>query len=310
MRVSVVIPSYNHAAYVEQAIRSVLEQDWPDIDLIVIDDGSKDDSPNLISNLLEGKQGCRYVLRENQGVINTLNQGIEMAEGECICLLSSDDYLLPGSLRLRAEHLVRNPECAAVFADGLLVFEAEETNKTITKEKVRRLFEVQNPVLEIMKGVHLPLHTMMVRTQVLRAVGAFDTRYQICEDLDIQVRLFLAGRVDYIDQVVRCYRKHETNVSLSQHHRFCADRVLCMQKYLSEMPQLTPYRPLIRRRLTRYYLALGRYLSHGPKNSGFERSVFESSWKYAWRDLRLLWHFIFFWLGLYGKQDTSSDACF
>ena len=76
MLVSIVIPSYNHRQYVVQAIESVLDQDWPEIDLIVIDDGSKDGSSEVIQELLDRRGGFRFVARENRGLIKTLNQGL------------------------------------------------------------------------------------------------------------------------------------------------------------------------------------------------------------------------------------------
>ena len=300
MKVSVIIPSYSHAPYIGQAIRSVLEQDWPDMDLIVIDDGSRDNSPQIIKDLLEGMQGCRYVLRENRGVIKTLNQGLEMVEGECVCFLSSDDYLRPGSLRVRAEHLEMNADCVAVYADGKVVQDSGETGKTLMSERMKNLFLAEDPIYEILKNkIHLPILTLMVRTPVLRSMSGFDCRYSVCEDMDIHTQLFLSGRVGYVDQFVHCYRRHKTNVSIVMRDRLCVDRVLCYLKYRDEFPQLAPYKGLIRYRLIRAYLALGRYLSRDKRSSELERSVFQTGWSYAWRDCRLLWHFICFRLGLY-----------
>ncbi len=292
MLVSVIIPSYNHASYIAEAIHSVLDQDWPEIDLIVIDDGSCDESPALIRELLRDRKDSRFVLRENRGVIRTLNQGIEMACGDLVCLLSSDDYLLPGSLRIRAEYLGLHSDCIAVFAEGKCISETGETTGPLMKERTRRLFLVADPIREFMKGVSLGLHTMMVRTDVLREVGGFDTRFQTCEDLDIQVRLFLAGPVEFIDHAVRCYRRHQSSVSRTQNKRFCVDRILCCRKYLDEFPQLAPYRRLINRRLVRHYLALGRYLSRNGQGSKFEESLFQTGWPFAWRDLRLMCHLV------------------
>lgn len=292
MRVSIIIPSYNHSNHIGESIQSVLNQDWPDIDLIVIDDGSSDDSPKIIRQMLKDRDDCTFIARENRGLINTLNEGIALAQGEVLCSVASDDYLLPGSLRSRAEYLKNHPECVAVFADGIHVTGSEETSEPLISDKVRQLFSVDDPIPSLIQGVSVPLHTMMARTEIVREIGAFDTRFQICEDLDIQLRLFLAGRVDLIDHKVNAYRHHGANISATLNKRFCVDWVLCYRKYLYEMPQLNAYRGLIRTRLTRKYRALGKYLNRAKQGSDFEVTLFCSGWSFAWRDPRLLWQLV------------------
>lgn len=292
MSITVVIPSYNHARYITQSIESVLSQDCPDIELIVIDDGSSDDSPRIIRDLLGDRTNCRCVVRENRGLMRTMNEGIAMAKGEFFCGLASDDYYLPGSLRVRAEYLARHPECVAVFADGYQVNDLGEVGESLISAKTRALFRAKDPIPRLIEGAAVPLHTMLVRTEIIRRIGGFDTRFQICEDLDIQTRLFLAGQVDLIDAKVSAYRCHEKNVSVTQNHQIYADWILCYLKYLNEMPELSPYRRLIRRRLTRKYRALGKYLNQVKRGSDLEERMFRSGWLYAWRDIHLLWRLI------------------
>jgi glycosyltransferase involved in cell wall biosynthesis len=121
-KVSVLLASYNHSDYVLKAINSVLEQNWPNVDLIVIDDGSTDDSPDLLSDFHKKHRGFRLIIHsKNKGVVKTLNEGLRIAEGEFICNLGSDDYLAAGSLAIRASYLCEHPECVAVFGDGYIL---------------------------------------------------------------------------------------------------------------------------------------------------------------------------------------------
>jgi alpha-1,3-rhamnosyltransferase len=292
-KITVVIPSYNHANYVQQAVESVLEQDWPAIDLIVIDDGSTDGSPELLAELHRSRGGFRLLSRPNRGLVKTVNEGLALAEGEFFCLLASDDYLTPGSLSSRASYLAIHPDCVAVFGDALLLSDAGVSGERVMDAKRRRLFELADPVPEFIRGVNLPVHTLMARTAVFRGVGGFDERYQYCEDLDPQLLLYLAGPIRFLDVPVYCLRRHATNCSRTNPHVARLDKVLLYRKYLEEVPKLAPYRKLIAYRLRRQYLLLGRYLS---KKSGApsarEKEIFAGARKYCWQDIRLLWHLL------------------
>ena len=304
MFVSVVIPSYNHRQYVVQAIESVLDQDWPDLDLIVIDDGSKDGSPEAIRDLLESRGGFRFVARENRGLIATLNELVSMAQGEVLCLLASDDYLLPGSVSVRARFLVENPDCVAVFADGRQFNVETQSMEATLDARRRRLFSMPDPLLEMLAGLHLPIHTMMVRRSVLQKIGGFDPRYRKVEDLEVQIRLFREGKVGFVDQVVYCYRWHESNTSRVDRQCARVDRVLCYKKLLEEVPEFAPYRRLLRYRLRRQYLLLARHLLERGGGSPDERQVVFQGWGLAWQDPRLLWNLL-----RLAKTDKTLVGC-
>lgn len=310
MLVTVIIPSYNHKQYIIQAIESVLDQNWPHIDLIVIDDGSKDGSPEMLREYLKINGGFRLVTRENRGLISTLNEGMDLARGETVCFLASDDYLPPGSIAARARFLCDCPDYIAVFGDALMVNGNEVTSDRFMNEKLKQLFSISDPVPEFLRGVNLPVHTLMARREAFRAIGGFDPRYIFCEDLDVQLLLFLQGPVGFVDVPVYCYRRHETNISLTNRQIARADKVLCFRKYLEEIPALEPYRKLIRKRLRRHYLALGRYLRSTDGATLREKEVFDGGWEFAWRDIRLLWHLLCWEIGRKVKsKNNESPAC-
>lgn len=288
MLVSVVIPSYNHRQYVVQAIESVLDQDWPEIDLIVIDDGSRDGSPEVIRELLDRRGGFRFVARENRGLIATLNELVAMAKGEALCLLASDDYLLSGAISCRANFLISNPDYVAVFANGQqLNVNTNQTEATLDTRR-RQLFNLIDPVPKLLDGVNLPIHTMLVRCNTLQKIGGFDRRYRKVEDLEVQIRLFCEGKVGFFDQPVYCYRLHETNTSRVDRQCTRVDRVLCYKKLLEEVPEFAPYHRLLRYRLRRQYLLLARHLLDQGGGTPEERQVVFQGWGLAWQDPRLL----------------------
>jgi glycosyltransferase involved in cell wall biosynthesis len=110
--VSIVIPSYNHAQYIEAAIRSVLQQTLQDIELIVIDDGSKDDSPTLLAAINDPRM--QVLFQENRGAHATINRGLKIARGKYLAILNSDDEYMPTRLEVAVAELERNPDSGFV----------------------------------------------------------------------------------------------------------------------------------------------------------------------------------------------------
>jgi len=290
--VSVIIPSYNHQTYVLKAVESVLQQDWPYIDLIVIDDGSTDKTPELLTDLYKERGGFRLVLNSNKGLIKTLNEGLRLAKGDFFCLLASDDYLVPGSLSRRAVFLSDNPTCVGVFGDALRLQGDNLSDERVMNAKRRNLFQMGDPIPEFIKGINLPIHTLMVRTTIFRAIGGFDERYRYCEDLDPQLRLYLAGPIKFIDAPVYVIRQHMTNTTRLNPHVARVDKILLYRKYLEEIKQLIPYKRLVHHQLRRQYLLLGRYLSKADRPDTVEKDIFKGAWQYSWQDIRLLWYLV------------------
>lgn len=288
--VSVIIPSYNHQRYVLQAIESVLAQTWPEIDLIVIDDGSNDGSAELIRKFWEERGDFTFIGRENRGLIETLNEGLALAKGKYFCELASDDYLPIDSLEKRAGFLNDHSDCVAVFADGFMVREEKETQERFLYDKRKRLFDQENPIPDLLRGVLPVFATGLFVTEVLRSIGGFDSEvFRYYEDLETPVRLCQKGKVVSLDIPVIFRRAHETNTSRITHH-VRAEKVRCYKKFEKD-PSLSPYRGIIRCRLRRHYLALGRYLRQG-QGTEREKVLFRTAWPFVWRDPRLLWYLL------------------
>ncbi len=291
MLVSVVIPSYNHSDYVRQAVESVLGQVGVEVDLIVIDDGSRDGSAQLLRNLLAEFGSFRLIARENRGLLHTLNEGLGLARGEFFCELASDDFLPPDSLSKRVSFLQERPECVAVFGDGYSVLGQNVTAERIVDARRRKLFSLPDPIPAMLGGAMPVFATGLFRTGVLRSIAGFDAEtFRYYEDLDTPFRLAAAGTVGFLDETLFFRREHETNVSRTTPH-IRGEKVLCYSKLLKE-PGLAFYRREIRRSLRRSLLALGRYLSRSRGGTAREREVFRRGWGYIHRDPRLLWHLL------------------
>ena len=112
--VSVLLASYNHEKYVEAAVRSVMEQKGVDFELVVIDDGSTDHSPDILEKL-QGELGFRYIHRENKGFVPTMNELLSLARGKYFCSFASDDIMPPDRLKKQSDFMERHPRSVACF---------------------------------------------------------------------------------------------------------------------------------------------------------------------------------------------------
>jgi glycosyltransferase involved in cell wall biosynthesis len=117
-KVSIVIPAYNHANYLDAAIQSVLKQDYPNIELIVLDDGSTDNTHQVLESY--GNQ-FYWETQKNMGQANTLNKGWRMAKGDILAYLSADDVLLPQATSDSVKCLLANPRSVLCYGDFELI---------------------------------------------------------------------------------------------------------------------------------------------------------------------------------------------
>jgi glycosyltransferase involved in cell wall biosynthesis len=195
--VSVVIPAYNHAAFVGDAIKSVLNQSHTDVEICVTDDGSVDQTPDVIRQFTDARVRLE-VFPENRGAVIALNSAIRRARGEFICYLSSDDFFLPGKLEMQLRFLRANPRIWATF--GLPHF-IDERGKPLPKEANHNANVFEAPLREGLASPAAWLRwfffncnclchpTIMIRRAVFEEIGLFDPRLANLPDFDMWVRL-------------------------------------------------------------------------------------------------------------------------
>ncbi|WP_303721353.1 glycosyltransferase family 2 protein [Malonomonas rubra] len=301
MLVSIVIPSYNHRQYVVQAIESVLDQDWPEIDLIVIDDGSKDGSPEVISELLERRGGFRFVSRENCGLIKTLNQGLSMARGDFFCELASDDYLPVDSISIRAKAIANDPTSIAVYANGHLVFDNEVIENGLINDKQRQMFASEDPVAWMIRGVLPVFSSGLYRIDAIRDIGGFDENtYKYYEDLEIPVRLCGLGHVKFMDKPVIYRREHDSNISKTTNH-VRLEKVRCLDKLLSD-EEFIHHKDDLVKLLAHEYFKYGKSLLRQRIVTNDDYDTFWKSKHYFRTDIRLVFLYVMLRLREYAKR--------
>lgn len=277
-KVTVIIPSYNHRDFVLETIDSVLAQDWPNIELLVIDNNSSDGSVELIQQHQASHENYQFVLnKKSQGVVSSLAIGLEMATGKYICQIASDDWLPPNSIRERVNYLEKNPKHVAVFSNGFIVDGNTVTRKNILKEEHKNSFCKQDIIPDLILGKGPCFATALMRVDTLKRAGGFNTAlFKFYEDLDTPIRLALEGPFGFIDKILFFKRSHDSNVSTST--SYIRQEKVAFYFSLLETETLKPYRKLIFKRLksalSSYskHLIKQKYVSHNESRYFFKLS--------------------------------------
>lgn len=232
-KVSVILPSYNHEQYVEAAVRSVMEQSGVDFELIVIDDGSKDRTPEILKRLSE-ELGFTYIHRSNKGVVATLNEALELAQGEYVCSFSSDDIMPPDRLKKQSDFLDAHPDAAACFGQIVPLYD----DGSLGEMDVRYLRSAPQVTFEESFLGKKALHgcgEMFVREKIL-AIGGYDKRY-FFEDYPLYLKiLYNYGPQPVSKDFVCCYyREHGDNLHLD-HERIFREIIRILSENYSAHP--------------------------------------------------------------------------
>ncbi len=258
--VSVIIATYNRAALLSETIESIFNQNFKNFELIVVDDGSTDDTQEMLKGY--GAQ-LRYLRQENSGPSAARNLGVRHARAPWISIQDSDDLCAPNHLEVLFKYVTMHPDIGMVFANGKYLDGPEHSRETIIPEhKSSRLAAGGVGLKDIFEKSIVRLQASLISRTVYDAVGRHDESLRICMDLDLSLRLFMNSPVVYIDDVVFFYRKHEGNIGKNEELRL-TENIRVIHKLLNDHPiarNILGQSNIARRLAYRYYrLAKGRW---------------------------------------------------
>ncbi|WP_337057586.1 glycosyltransferase [Pseudomonas sp. USHLN015] len=229
--VSVIISSYNHGQYIEACINSVLAQTYPGIELLVVDDGSSDDSVARIRRMQE-EHGFDFVARENRGLARTLNELVARSKGSLVAPFGSDDVMLPERLALQVAYMQDKPE-VGICAGNIRTID-EQGRAIPGKDRNRPLRRLDFEDLFNARKDGAPAPTLLFRRDALDAVGGFDPAIRL-EDLLIELKITHAGYfIDILPDVLALYRVHDTNTY--KNRRMMIDAVMATYAHFGDHP--------------------------------------------------------------------------
>lgn len=220
--VTIVIPAYNHGKYLKQAIDSVLNQDYSNIELIVLDDGSIDNTREVLDGF--GNQ-FYWESQKNMGQASTLNKGWSMAKGEILAYLSADDVLLPQATSKSVKCLLGNPDAVLCYGDFRLI----DSESRVIRNVMAPEYSYQEMVVRFIcapgPGAYF-WHSAFVHTD------GWDASFRQYPDYDYWLRLGLLGSFVHIHEQLAAFRVHEDSQTFAQASTERAEEALrVMEKY-------------------------------------------------------------------------------
>lgn len=206
--VSVILPTHNRLAYLREAIATVLAQDYPNIELIVIDDGSTDGTQTAMFSFHHPR--VHYHALPNRGASSARNTGIRLARGELIALLDSDDLWHEQKISAQVRQFQAQPALGLLATNFKYVDADKHTVSDPAKPHGYQVKDFIGDILDI--AFPMATSTMMMRRTVFDTAGLFDDTLRLAEDLDMWIRIGLAYPVAYLDQVLASVRLHDAHL--------------------------------------------------------------------------------------------------
>lgn len=205
-RVSIITPSYNQAEFLESTIRSVVDQDYPDLEYLIIDGGSSDGSVEIIRR--HEDQVAFWVSEPDAGQTDALNKGFDRSSGQFLAYLNSDDTFRPGAVQSAVNYLLRHPEVGMVYGDADYI---DEKDQVIGRFPAR-----QTDYKRLRRGfVHIPQQAAFFRAKLWNEVRPLDTSFFFAMDYDLWVRIARISEVHYEPHTWAAFRLHGESKTLS-----------------------------------------------------------------------------------------------
>jgi glycosyltransferase involved in cell wall biosynthesis len=293
-KVSVIIPAFNCARYIADAIDSVLAQTYQDFEIIVVDDESTDGTGEVVRQYGDR---VRCIRQKNRGPSGAKNTGIQAARGEYISTLDGDDLWMPDRLEKLTPLLDQQPELGFAYGD---CYRIDETPDRI---QPRTAFQIHGGarrgwVLERLVMVNfVPSQSVIIRRRALDAVGLFDESYRIGEDWDLWLRLAARYPVDFIPDVVAMRRQHMQNITNNSDVTMMSNAVSILSHLKQREPEaVARIRRAHNRALARAHFLLGvARVNNGDSRRG--RVEIARSLRYAPTHLKAYGWWLLSWFG-------------
>lgn len=218
MKISAIIPAYNNADYIADAIHSILKQTHPVDEIIVIDDGSIDNTEQVVHGL---STDIIYYKQVNQGPSAARNQGIKLAKGDWIAFLDADDQWTPNKIELQLDNLIRFPALKLIAGDMAEIDKAGDVlvESVLAKHHLRQGFQdleggpLENAAASLLHKNFIPTGTVLVWREALLVAGLFNENIRFGEDLELWVKIAVRYPITCLPACLMLRKQHGNNTT-------------------------------------------------------------------------------------------------
>ncbi|HZS07218.1 MAG TPA: glycosyltransferase [Blastocatellia bacterium] len=260
--VSVLVTVYNQGQYVRECLVSIVNNSYPNLEIIIVDDASQDDSDTVIRDWIRdySDEDVIYLRHErNVGLASSLNEAIRAAHGGILCLIAGDDLLLPNGIADRVDYLIQNPDKLLVFADCHVINESGRQIHESAIEGLYRKFGMRKALLAIDELIPFSIFhhwaicgpMTMCRSEAFAVAGPYDDRLMV-DDWDLYLRVAVAGKVGFCDRYVGKYRLHHGNTIVTHRQRVLDDCIRISRRYAHHFPGVPGLRTTMLRAYWQY----------------------------------------------------------
>lgn len=242
-RVSVIMPCFNHARFVEESVASILKQTQEDLELIIVDDCSSDNSWELIQRLAQKDSRIKPIRHDrNRGASRSRNDGLRAAQGDFIGFCDSDDIWDRRKLEFQTQLLHENPDYGATYCDSIIV---DETGMA-TGRRFSQRFPPPKPASgwlfqHLVPRNFINMQSVLMRKECLQDTGYFDEGIRWVEDWWYWIRLSRRHRFLYSPKPLARYRVHGCSTNLVQRRGYCVNRYKVYHRILQQCSDLPPH---------------------------------------------------------------------
>src|SRR5580704_2487671 len=205
-KISIVTPSYHQGHFLEWTMRSVLEQGYPNLEYVVMDGGSKDQTPEILARDKDLLTHCESA--PDKGQADAVVRGFEHTTGEIMAYLNSDDVLAPGALHFAARFLTEHPEVDAIYSHRVFI---DERNRV-----TRYWILPPHHTWMMQRWDYIPQETCFWRRSIYEKVGGIDRNFQFALDYDLFVRFMKHGRMERVNRFLGAFREHPSSKTTLQ----------------------------------------------------------------------------------------------
>lgn len=205
--VSIIVPTYNYEKYICDAVDSILNQTFKDFEIIVVDDGSTDDTYKVLEKY---DDRIVYLYQENSGPASARNLGIKKSKGKYICFLDADDMFLPNKLEKQVALMEKERKIGLIYSNYLCI---DERNSRILKHyRCKKFSDHRVAFNNLLTYNYINTSTVMIRKACIGKVGLFNEKYSYLEDYDLWVRIGKDYGIDCIHNPLVKTRSHKNNL--------------------------------------------------------------------------------------------------